>query len=177
MKSPRAAYVVIAISLAWMFSTGCGYAPSSKAVKIAPSIQTIYIPAFVNQTQKYKVEETLTVAVVHEFLGRSRFKVTNDEKAPHEATLLGTITSATVTPLTYDSQTGRASTASVVVTVRVNLKDNSGKTIYDRQNYTFRETYQVSRELSSFFEEESPAFDRLARDFARTLVADILEDW
>ena len=35
--------------------------------------------------------------------------------------------------------------------------------------------YQVSRELTSFFEEDSPAVDRLSRDFARTLVSNILE--
>src|SRR5579864_7125048 len=127
MKSARVNSLIIAVAMLSMLSTGCGYGPTSKAVKIAPSVQTIYIPAFVNQTQKYKVEETVTAAVVREFLGRSRFKVTNDESVPHEAVLLGTITSATVTPLTYDSQTGRASTASVVVTIRVTLKENSGK--------------------------------------------------
>ena len=41
----------------------------------------------------------------------------------------------------------------------------------------FREQYQVSRELTSFFEEDSPAVDRLSRDFARTLVSNILEDY
>ena len=39
----------------------------------------------------------------------------------------------------------------------------------------FREQYQVSRELSSFFEEDSPALERLSRSFARTLVSNILE--
>jgi hypothetical protein len=33
----------------------------------------------------------------------------------------------------------------------------------------------VSRELTSFFEEDSPALQRLSRDFARTLVSNILE--
>ena len=157
--------------------SGCGYSTQGKAVKVAPSIQTIYMPAFVNQTQKFKVEQILTVAVVREFTARSRFKVSNDPDAEHQATLKGTVLSAVVTPLTYDSATGRASTATVTITMRVTLTDKDGKPIFDRQNYTFRETYQISRELSSFFEEESPSIDRLARDFARTLVADVLEDW
>jgi hypothetical protein len=33
----------------------------------------------------------------------------------------------------------------------------------------------VSREIASFFEEDSAALDRLSRDFARTLVSNILE--
>ena len=40
---------------------------------------------------------------------------------------------------------------------------------------SFREQYQVSQELSSFFEEDSPAFQRLSHEFARTLVSNILE--
>jgi hypothetical protein len=39
----------------------------------------------------------------------------------------------------------------------------------------FREQYQVSQELSSFFEEDSPAMSRLSRDFAQTLVSNVLE--
>jgi len=41
----------------------------------------------------------------------------------------------------------------------------------------FREQYQVSQELSSFFEEDSPALGRLSRDFAKTLVSNVLEGY
>ena len=41
----------------------------------------------------------------------------------------------------------------------------------------FREQYQVSREITSFFEEESPSLVRLSGDFARTLVSNILEGY
>jgi hypothetical protein len=57
----------------------------------------------------------------------------------------------------------------------VSLVDRKGTILFDNPNYTFREQYQVSRELTSFFEEDSPAVDRLSRDFARTLVSNILE--
>ncbi len=77
--------------------------------------------------------------------------------------------------LTYDSQSGRASSALVTVTMRVSLLDRKGVVLFDQPNYTFREQYQVSSELTSFFEEDSPAVDRLSRDFARTLVSNILE--
>ena len=59
--------------------------------------------------------------------------------------------------------------------MRVVLTARDGRVLYENQNYTFREQYQVSRELSSFFEEESPAVDRLSRDLARTLVSNVLE--
>jgi len=47
--------------------------------------------------------------------------------------------------------------------------------LFENSNYTFREQYQVSREVTSFFEEQTPALQRMSHDFARTLVSDILE--
>ena len=42
---------------------------------------------------------------------------------------------------------------------------------------TFREQYQESSSLPTFFQEESPALQRLSRDFARALVSDIVENY
>ena len=83
------------------------------------------------------------------------------------------VISTSTSPLTYDSQTGRASSALVVVTAKVTLTDRQGKVLYENPAYLFREEYQVSRELSSFFEEDSPALERLSREFARTLVSNV----
>ena len=55
--------------------------------------------------------------------------------------------------------------------------DKQGKVLFEDPNYVFREEYQITREISSFFREESPALDRLSRDVARTLVNDILENY
>jgi hypothetical protein len=99
----------------------------------------------------------------------------SSQDSDSDAVLRGTVTSAQLAPLTYDSQTGRASSALVTVTARVSLVDRKGRTLWENGNYTFREQYQVSRQLSSFFAEEDPAVDRLARDFARTLVSSVVE--
>ncbi len=77
--------------------------------------------------------------------------------------------------MTYDSQSGRASSALVVVTAKVTLTDRKGKVLYENPSYLFREKYQVSQELATFFEEDSPALQRLSREFARTLVSNVLE--
>ena len=55
------------------------------------------------------------------------------------------------------------------------LIHRQGKVLYENPAYLFREEYQVSQELSSFFEEDSPALERLSREFARTLVSNVLE--
>ena len=78
-------------------------------------------------------------------------------------------------PLTYDTATGRAASVLVVVSMRVSLTDRQGKVLYQNPAYLFREQYEVSQDLASFFEEDSPAFRRLSQDFARTLVSNVLE--
>jgi len=155
--------------------SGCGYHTGAHALAIPRSVHTIAIPAFVNQTQTYRIEQMLTSAVIREMTTRTQFRIVQSDSDDADATLRGTVLSTSTSPLTYDSQSGRASSILVVVSMRVSLKDRSGKVLYENPSYFFREEYQVSRGVSSFFEEDSPALGRLSRQFARTLVSNILE--
>jgi outer membrane lipopolysaccharide assembly protein LptE/RlpB len=170
LRFPRLLILVLIL-----LTTGCGYHTAGHAVTLPANVQTIAIPAFVNQTQTYKIEQKLTAAVVREMVTRTHYRIVNEPSDSADATLRGTVVTTSTSPLTYDSQTGRASSALVVVTARVTLTDRQGKILYQNPSYLFREEYQVSRELSSFFEEDSPALERLSREFARTLVSNVLE--
>jgi outer membrane lipopolysaccharide assembly protein LptE/RlpB len=172
--SPRLP-VLQTLILMLLFSTACGYHTAGHAVTLPTNVQTIAIPAFVNRTQTYKIEQRLTSAVVREMVTRTHYRILNEASDSADATLRGVVISTSTSPLTYDSQTGRASSALVVVTAKVTLTDRQGKVLYENPAYLFREEYQVSRELSSFFEEDSPALERLSREFARTLVSNVLE--
>ena len=167
--------LVVVFSLTLTLLSACGYHTTTHYVRLPDSVHTIAVPAFTNQTQNYRVEQVLTSAVVREFVTRTKFRIISEPTDDADATLRGTVTTMQLAPLTYDSQTGRASSALVTVTMRVSLVDRKGTVLFDQPNYTFREQYQVSRELTSFFEEDSPAVDRLSCDFARTLVSNILE--
>jgi hypothetical protein len=65
----------------------------------------------------------------------------------------------------------------IAISMSVTLTDHSGKILYQNPSYSFRDNYQVSQELSNFFQEDTPALQRLSRDFARTLVSDVLEGY
>ena len=159
-------------------SVSCGYHTGGKAVRLPPDLRTIYVPAFVNATQTYHVSETLTAAVVRELRSRTNYRViTSNNDASADATLNATVTSATTGALTYDSVTGRISSSLVVVTVRVSLVNNNGKVLWDNPSFLFREQYQVSTDPASFFSEENPAVQRIASDFSRSLVSDLLESY
>jgi outer membrane lipopolysaccharide assembly protein LptE/RlpB len=154
---------------------GCGYHTAGRASRLPANVRTIAIPGFTNQTQTYRIEQLLTQDVVREFVSRTRYRVVNSATDNTDATLKGVVVSTLAAPLTYDANTGRASSAVVTITMRVSLVDHSGRVLFENPNYTFREQYQVSREIDSFFDEETPALQRMSRDFARTLVSDILE--
>jgi outer membrane lipopolysaccharide assembly protein LptE/RlpB len=155
--------------------SSCGYHTVGHLVTLPDSVKTIAVPAFVNGTETYKVEQRLTAAVVRELTTRTRYHVLNGISDAADATLRGTVLSTYTAPLTYDSQTGRVASVLITLTLKVSLTDRQGKVLYQNPAYLFREQYEVSRDVSSFFEENSPAFDRLSRDFARTLVSNILE--
>ena len=170
------------MKLGWVFglallvlSTGCGYHTAGHAVQLPENVKTIAVPAFVNQTSTYRIEQMLTASVVREFTTRTHYHIVNTPGEDADATLRGTVVSTSSSPLTYNSATGQAATVLVVVSMRVTLTDRQGKVLYQNPSYLFCEQYEVSQDLASFFEEDTPAFRRLSQDFARTLVSNILE--
>jgi len=161
--------------LALISTLGCGYHTAGHAAQLPESIQTIAVPAFKNETLNYGIEKMLTTSVVREFTTRTRYRIMNDTGDDADATLRGTVLSTVATPLTYDTATGRAASVLIVVSIKVLFTDRNGKVLYQNPAYVFREQYEVSQDLASFFEEDSPAFRHLSQDFARTLVSNVLE--
>jgi len=174
MKKLLLPAMAMAIAPALM-TLGCGYHTAGKASRLPQGVHTIAIPTFVNQTQTYRIEQVLTEAVLREFNSRTNYRVSNALNDSADASLRGVVVSTSLVPVTYDSRTGRASSVLVTVNLNVNLADHKGAVIFANPNYVFREQYQISLEISSFFEEESRAVERISRDFARTLVSNILE--
>lgn len=168
--------IVLLLTLVALGSLGCGYHAAGTASALPPDIQVLGIPSFKNQTHTYHLETGLTGAVIREFDTRTRYRVVQSA-AGADAVLRGTLVSVQVAPVTYDSVTGRASSGLVTIVVKVTLTARDGRVLYRNSNFVFRNQYQVPNELASFFEEQGPALKRLQRDFARTLVSDILESY
>ncbi|MFZ0283694.1 MAG: LptE family protein [Terriglobales bacterium] len=158
-----------------LLTLGCGYHTAGKVNTVPENVRTIAVPAFVNQTHTFRIEQMLTAAVVREMVLRTHYHVVNQADADADATLKGTVLSTYTTPMTYDSQSGRVASVLVVISMSVSLKDKQGKVLYQNPSYLFREQYEVSRDPNTFFEEDTPAYQRLSRDFAQTLVSNILE--
>jgi len=163
------------LGLCTLLSSGCGYHAAGHGTTLPADVKTIAIPVFINQTQTFKIEQMLTAAVVKEMITRTHYHILNQASDTADATLHGTVLSSYSAPLTYDSQSGRVASVLVIVSMKVSLTDKEGKVLYENPQYVFRDQYQVSRDLTSFFEEDSPALQRMSSQFAQTLVSNILE--
>jgi outer membrane lipopolysaccharide assembly protein LptE/RlpB len=156
---------------------GCGYHVSSRSAALPKEIHVIAVPAFENKTTTYRIEQTLTEATVHEFLAATHYKVVSNPAAG-DALLRGTVLGLEAVPLLFDTNTGRATTMLVTMRCDVTLTQASTqKVLYHADNFIFRNEYEISTDVKSFFEEQGPALDRMARDFATRLVAAVTENF
>ena len=130
---------------------------------------------FATRTETYHTEVAMTGAVIRELTTRTQLRVTPDADADADAVLHGTILQETVAPLTYNTTTQQSSSFLITLVASVTLTGRDGKTLFENKNYVFRQQYQSTTDLSSFFQENPAAIRRLSRDFARALVADVIE--
>jgi len=167
--------ILLPISLALVGATGCGYHTLGAATHLPPDVHTLSVPVFATRTEAYHSETVMTDAVIREFATRTRFRVTPNESPDADAVLHGTILKEFVAPLTYNSSTQQSSSFLITMEVSVTLTARDDKILYENKNYVFRQQYQATTDLADFIQENSAAMQRLSRDFARALVADVLE--
>jgi outer membrane lipopolysaccharide assembly protein LptE/RlpB len=167
--------IFLAPLLALLGLAGCGYHTLGAATHLPPDVRTLYVPMFGTRTEAYHTEAVMTNAVIREFAARTRMRVTPDSDSNADAVLHGTILTQTVRPLTYNTSTQQSSSYLITLVVAVTLTGRDGKVLYENQNYTFRQQYQSTANLPTFFDESPAAEERLSREFARALVADVLE--
>jgi outer membrane lipopolysaccharide assembly protein LptE/RlpB len=167
--------LVFALAAPLAMLAGCGYHTLGAAAHLPPDMHTLAVPVFATHTEAYHTETVMTDAVIREFAARTKFRVTPDSSSDADAVLHGTILAQTVAPLTYNSSTQQSSSFLITIVVSVTLTGRDGKVLYENKNYVYREQYQSTADLPTFFEENPAAVNRMSREFARALVADVLE--
>jgi lipopolysaccharide assembly LptE-like protein len=155
--------------------TGCGYHTVGATTHLSSEAHTLAVPIFATRTNTYHSEAVMTDAVIREFAARSRLRVTPNADKDADVVLNGTILQETVAPLTYNTSTQQSSSFLVTVVIAVKLTGRDGHVLYENKNYVFRQQYQSTTDLPVYFDESPDAIQRLSRDFARALVADVLE--
>lgn len=167
---------ILWILTALLTVSGCGYHVVGRANTLPVGAHTIAIPAFTNRTTTYRIEQVLTEAVVREFIARTKYRVVSQTDSA-DLSLQGEVTNIGSGAVLFDPTTGRATTVLVTMNLRVALQDRAGKILYQNNNFVFRQPYEISEDIPSFFQEEGPALERMSRDFAAQLVSDVLENF
>jgi outer membrane lipopolysaccharide assembly protein LptE/RlpB len=166
-------------ALATLLSAGCGYTLAGRGSFLPDTVKTIGVPDFVNHTPYYDVGQTLSQRVRTEFIGRGKYKVL-PQATGVDAVLKAQINNISLAPSAFNSSQ-QATRYAITVTLSIQVVQASDdKVLWQNQNQVFREEYQLASgggvlDPAAFFGQSSNAIDRMATDFARSVVSAILE--
>jgi hypothetical protein len=160
---------------ALLLLASCGYHVGGKADMIPKGIQTIAVPAFVNATTHYELTDQLPVAISHEFMARTRFHIDNDASSA-DAVLKGSVNRIYAYPVISDPTSAKATTMQLSVNVSIELVERTtGKVLYANKSLNVATYYQIAIDPHQYFDESSPALDRLTREVANSVVSSVVE--
>ena len=171
--------------LAAIMSAGCGYHVAGLNDALPKTIHVIAVPAIENKTSSYRIEQRLTAATIHEFLARTNYKVVSAPESG-DAVLRGKVLTVEAVPLLFTSIPATATTpastraTAMLVTMKCDVtltESTAQKVLYHNDNFVFRNEYEISTDVKSFFEEQNPALDHMAQDFAKRRVAAVTENY
>lgn len=149
------------------------YKPVTKS-QLPSRIKTVAVPAFQNESLRYKVESRFTEAVINEVVRRGHGLRVQGSREGADAVIEGVIKSFGFSGVVLDNQ-GRARVFEVEIRAAVTVRDQiENRVLYDNQNYVFRGEFEFANDPRTFFNEEDPAVQRMARSFAESIVSTLV---
>lgn len=137
-------------------------------------VRTVAVPPFQNAALRYKIEHRFTEAVMNEVIRRGKGLRVQSEPKGADVVVDGTIKSFAFYGVLLDTR-GRARIFEVTITAAVTVRDQvKNRVLYDNQDYVFRGEFEFSDDPRTFFNEEDPAVERLARSFSESLVSTLV---
>src|SRR5687767_934725 len=92
----------VLLASAALLLSSCGYHVAGRGTQIPATVKTIAVPAFRNETSRYRIEQVLTQAVMRELLARTRFRV-QPEANGADAVLTGSVIQFWSAPVVVES--------------------------------------------------------------------------
>jgi hypothetical protein len=175
----RTALTVLLVGSLALAGSGCGYSLAGRGSFLPSYIRVIGVPEFTNQTPYSEVERRFSERVRTEFIGRGRYQVLAQETGA-DAVLRGTITALSLVPANFN-ESQQATRYTIVVNTKIEFVDlKTNKALWENPSMVFREEYELPSDTqagnpSAFFGQSSNALERVANDFARSVVSAILE--
>src|SRR5215213_5933772 len=163
-------------SLVIVFISVSGFTDCYKPVTnsgLPSNIKKVAVPAFQFEVRgaRYRVESRFTEVVSREIIRRVRGLKVQGTRDGADAVVEGTIRDFNFSGVLLDRD-GRARVYEVTITSAVTIRDlKTNQILYDNQNFIFRDSFEFSSDPRSFFNEEDPAVERMARAFAEAAVS------
>ena len=139
-------------------------------------IKTVAIPAFQFEARalRYRLGSRFTEAVTREVIRRGNGLKVQGTPTGADAVIEGTVRDFSFTGVLLDRE-GRARVYEITIVSAVTIRDlKENKILYDNQNFIFRDSFEFSSDPRSFFNEEDPAVERIARSFAESVVSTVV---
>lgn len=168
-----------ALTIIAMFLVVSGFTECYKPVTnsgLPKNIKTVAVPAFQFEAKgmRYRVESRFTEAVSREIIRRGNGLKVQGTRTGADAVVEGTIRDFSFSGVLLDRE-GRARVYEVAIVGSVTIRDiRQNKILYDNQNFVFRDSFEFSEDPRSFFNEEDPAVERMARAFAESVVSAVV---
>lgn len=140
------------------------------------NIKTVAVPAFQFEARalRYRLSSRFTEAVSKEVIRRGNGLKVQGTTTGADAVIEGTVRDFSFTGVLLDRE-GRARVYEVTIVSAVTIRDaKENKILYDNQNFIFRDSFEFSSDPRSFFNEEDPAVERIARTFAESVVSTVV---
>jgi hypothetical protein len=165
--------VLLLISLLFVSGFGECYKPVTKS-QLPAHIKTVAVPAFQNNALRFKIEHRFTEAVMKELIHRGHGLRVQSDREGADAVIDGVVKSFGFSGVLLDDK-GRARIFEVTITAAVTVRDqHENRVLYDNQNFTFRGEFEFANDPRTFFNEEDPAVQRMARTFAESIVSTLI---
>jgi outer membrane lipopolysaccharide assembly protein LptE/RlpB len=165
--------IAFAITLLTVSGFGECYKPVTKS-QMPTYIKTVAVPAFQNNALRFKIEHRFTQAVMTELIHRGHGLQVQSDREGADAVIEGTVKSFGFSGVLLDDK-GRARVFEVTITAAVTVRDqHENKVLYDNQNFVFRGEFEFADDPRTFFNEEDPAVQRMARNFAESIVSTLI---
>jgi hypothetical protein len=165
-------FTAIFLILIWVSGFTECYKPVTNS-GLPKRIKTVAVPAFQFEAKgfRYRVESRFTEAVMREIIKRGKGLKVQGTRQGADAVIEGNIRDFNFSGVLLDRE-GRARVYEVTIVSAVTIRDLAeNKVIYDNQNFVFRDSFEFSEDPRSFFNEEDPAVERMARAFAESVVS------
>ncbi|MGE0863646.1 MAG: LptE family protein [Vicinamibacterales bacterium] len=160
--------------------SSCGYALAGRGSFLPDYIRTLGIPMFGNTTPNPIIEQIFTQKVREEFQASGRYTVIPSDSGA-DGIVRGEIQSVSSQPVALNDQQ-LASRYRFTVIVKVAFEDvKQQKTLWENAALSFSEEYDLGTptsgalDFAAFAGSNRAAFDRIAADFAKSVVSAILE--